>query len=194
MDPRVDRVAAAFEAAPRAEFLPAAVRGQASYDGPLAIGHGQTNSQPRSVAAMLRLLDVQPGNRVLDVGAGSGWTTALLAHLVGADGLVVGVELVPELAAWGEENVRRTSGPWATVREAVPGVLGVPSEAPYDRILVSAEPGHLPRELLDQLAHPGRMVLPVASVMTLVVRSGGADRITEHGHYRFVPLMSGGGG
>lgn len=194
MDPSVDRVAAAFDAVPRAEFLPAAARSQASYDGPLAIGHGQTNSQPRSVGAMLRLLDAQPGNRALDVGAGSGWTTALLAHLVGPSGLVVGVELVPELAAWGEQNVRRTSGPWASVQVASAGVLGVPDAAPYDRILVSAAADHLPGELLDQLADPGRMVIPVAGVMTLVVRSGGDDRVSEHGHYRFVPLLSGRGG
>jgi protein-L-isoaspartate(D-aspartate) O-methyltransferase len=184
-----DRVSAAFDAVPREEFLPAGSRSQASYDGPLPIGHGQTNSQPRSVAAMLRLLDVRDGQRVLDVGAGSGWTTALLAHLVGPAGLVVGVELVPELAVWGEQNVRRTSGDWASVREAEPGVLGVPAEGPYDRILVSAEPGRIPGELLDQLGDPGRMVLPVAGVMTVVERAEGRDRITEHGHYRFVPLL-----
>ena len=189
MDRPVDRVSSAFQAVPREEFLPAGSRRDASYDGPVAIGHGQTNSQPSSVAAMLRLLDVQPGQRVLDVGAGSGWTTALLAHLVGPTGAVVGVELVPELASWGEANVRRTSGSWASVREATPGVLGVPELGPYDRILVSAEPGRMPAELLEQLADPGRMVLPVAGVMTLVVRSGGEDRISEHGHYRFVPLL-----
>ena len=189
MDPRIDRVSAAFDAVPRREFLPPGARSQASYDGPLAIGHGQTSSQPRSVAAMLRLLEVLPGQRVLDVGAGSGWTTALLGHLVGPTGLVVGVELVPELAAWGEQNVRRTSGPWASVRAAVPGTLGLPDDAPYDRILVSAEPGRLPGALLDQLADPGRMVLPVAGVMTVVEREAGEDRISEHGHYRFVPLL-----
>lgn len=191
MVPRTDRVSAAFGAVPRAQFLPAAARGQAAYDGPLAIGYGQTNSQPRSVAAMLRLLDVQPGHRVLDVGAGSGWTTALLAHLVGPAGLVIGVELVPQLADWGEQNVRRTSGDWASVRHAVPGVLGVPDEAPYDRILVSAEPGRMPAELLDQLGDPGRMVLPVAGVMTRIDRRDGEDRVSEHGHYRFVPLLPG---
>lgn len=190
MDPEIDRVSAAFDAVRREEFLPAASRSQAAYDGPLPIGHGQTNSQPSSVAAMLRLLDVRPGHRVLDVGAGSGWTTALLGHLVGSNGLVVGVELVPELASWGEQNVRRTSGSWASVRQADADVLGVPELAPYDRILVSAEPGRLPRELLDQLADPGRIVLPVAGVMTLVVRGGGVDRVSEHGHYRFVPLLT----
>jgi protein-L-isoaspartate(D-aspartate) O-methyltransferase len=189
MDPKHDRVAAAFDAVSRDEFLPAAERGQASYDGPLPIGHGQTNSQPRTVAAMLRLLEAVPGDRVLDVGAGSGWTTALLAHLVGADGLVVGVELVPELAAWAEQNVRRTSGAWASVRQATPDVLGVPELAPYDRILVSAEGDHIPPDLLDQLGDPGRMVLPVAGRMTVVSRRDGEDEASEHGFYRFVPLI-----
>jgi protein-L-isoaspartate(D-aspartate) O-methyltransferase len=189
MDPDIERVSAAFDAVPREEFLPAGSRSQASYDGPIPIGHGQTNSQPSSVAAMLRLLDVRPGQLVLDVGAGSGWTTALLAHLVGETGRVVGVELVPELAEWAERNVRRTSGGWASVREAEPGVLGVPDEGPYDRILVSAEPGRIPGELLDQLADPGRMVLPVAGVMTVVDRASGEDRVSEHGLYRFVPLL-----
>ena len=87
----MDAVTAAFEAIPREGFLPRDERRRAGHDGPLPIGEGQTNSQPRTVANMLRLLEVGPGQRVLDVGSGSGWTTALLAHLVGPTGSVLGV-------------------------------------------------------------------------------------------------------
>src|SRR3712207_5378151 len=100
----MDPVTEAFREVPREQFLPARSRRWAGYDGPIRIGHGQTNSQPRTVEAMLRLLDVRPGQRVLDVGAGSGWTTGLLAHLVGPDGRVLGVELVPALAKSGAAN------------------------------------------------------------------------------------------
>jgi protein-L-isoaspartate(D-aspartate) O-methyltransferase len=185
----MDAVSAAFVAAPREDFLPARSRSRAGFDGPILIGHGQTSSQPRTVDAMLRLLDVRRGQRVLDVGAGSGWTTALLAHLTGPDGEVRGVELLPDLAAWGAANVAAASCPWATVRPSRPGVLGDPAHAPYDRILVSAEARELPAALVDQLAGAGRMVLPVAGTMTLVVRAGGTLTTSEHGSYRFVPLL-----
>jgi protein-L-isoaspartate(D-aspartate) O-methyltransferase len=182
----VDAVDHAFAAHPRQGFLPRAVRRRASYDGPLQIAAGQTNSQPRTVADMLRLLDVQPGHRVLDVGSGSGWTTALLAHLVGPTGEVRGVELEPELVRFGGRNLAATGQPWATITAATPGVLGDPAGAPYDRILVSAEPSVLPQELVDQLGEDGRMVIPVAGTMLLVTNPGG--RVSEHGWYRFVPL------
>lgn len=193
MDER-DRVLEALEAVPRAGFLPAGSRSRARADVPILIGHGQTSSQPSTVADMLRLLDVHPGQRVLDVGSGSGWTTGLLAHLTGPAGEVLGVELEPELARWGAANLHRAGMPWAAIREAVPGVLGAPDEAPWDRILVSAAARRLPEGLVGQLADPGRLVIPVAGTMTLAVREGGSVTTTSHGHYRFVPLRTSAGG
>jgi len=182
----MDAVTTALATWPRDGFLPDQERHRASYDGPLDIGHGQTNSQPRTVAAMLRLLDVRPGQRVLDVGSGSGWTTALLAHLTGPTGSVTGVELEPELVAFGSANLAATGQPWASIRAAEPGVLGLPDAAPWDRILVSAEPRSLPDALVDQLADDGVMVIPVAGTMLRVTHPG--VTVTDHGRYRFVPL------
>lgn len=192
------RVAEAMAAWPRREFLPRRERRHAARDGPLPIGHGQTNSQPRTVAAMLELLDVRPGDRVLDVGAGSAWTTALLAHLTGPSGTVLGVERVPEIAAAGAANLERTRMPWARLALATPGVLGAPDQGPWDRILVSAEAQTLPRALVDQLVPAGVMVLPVKGWMHRVARDPGFDddgeatgdaRVEVHGSYRFVPLV-----
>jgi protein-L-isoaspartate(D-aspartate) O-methyltransferase len=182
----MDAVSAAFEAQPRSGFLPRLARGRAGHDGPIQIGRGQTNSQPRTVADMLRLLAVRPGQRVLDVGAGSGWTTALLAHLTGPDGEVVGVELEPDLVRFGAANLARSGQPWAVLRRAEAGVLGWPAGAPYDRVLVSAEPETLPGELVDQLTDDGVLVIPVAGTMLRVANPGPV--ITRHGAYRFVPL------
>ena len=184
----MDAVDAAFAAVPRARFLPRRQRGRADYDGPIEIGAGQTNSQPRTVANMLRLLRVEPGHRVLDVGAGSGWTTALLGYLTGPAGTVVGVELEPQLVEFGEANLRTTGEDWASIRPAQHGVLGWPTLAPYDRILVSADADLLPTALVEQLASEGRMVVPVRGVMRLVLRHGREVHVSEHGSYRFVPL------
>lgn len=186
----MDAVSEAFRAVPRQGFLPPRARRRAAYDGPLDIGHGQTNSQPHTVANMLRLLDVRRGQRVLDVGAGSGWTTALLARLTGPHGRVRGVELVPELVEFGAANLAETGQPWASLEQADPEVLGLPEHAPYDRILVSAEPASLPGALVDQLAEDGRMVIPVTGTMLLVqVDPEHGVQVSRHGAYRFVPLL-----
>jgi protein-L-isoaspartate(D-aspartate) O-methyltransferase len=184
-----ERVDAAFRAVPRRLFLPEAQQAYAEADQPLPIGRGQTNSQPSTVRRMLELLDVRPGNRVLDVGCGSGWTTALLDELTGPDGSVVGVELEAELATWGRSNLAAAGRTRAVVHTARPGVLGWPDDAPYDRILVSAQPRELPEELCRQLGEPGIMVVPVAGRMLVVRRTPGQEPTVEaSGHYRFVPL------
>ena len=172
----------------RERFLPAEQRARAHEDRPLPLWHGQTSSQPSTVAAMLRLLQVPVGARVLDVGSGSGWTTALLARLVGPDGVVLGLELDPELAVWGATNLAACDLPWARIEPATPGALGRPVGGGWDRILVSASPRSLPSVLVDQLAEGGRLVIPVRSTMHLVERTSGQTRITTHGSYTFVPL------
>ncbi len=181
-----------MEAVPRRGFLPRAQRRHDARDQPLPIGHGQTNSQPTTVRQMLELLDVREGQRVLDVGAGSGWTTALLGWLTGPRGSVTGVERVPDLVAFGAGNLASAGMPWTSIRASEPGVLGLPAKGPYDRILVSAQASALPGELVTQLAPGGIMVVPVAGRMLRVQEgaAGGGPAIEEHGWYRFVPLVA----
>lgn len=190
VDPATEaRVRAAMSSTPRADFLPPEVRHLADADHPVMIGWNATNSQPSTVARMLELLDVQSGDRVLDVGSGSGWTTAILSVLAGDEGAVIGVELVPQLVEYGNERLAET-GTRAEIREAVSGVLGLPDEAPFDRILVSAQAATVPTQLEAQLAEGGRLVAPIAGLMTVVdMRDGLPHRRADAGIYSFVPLV-----
>ncbi|GAA1483479.1 protein-L-isoaspartate O-methyltransferase family protein [Brachybacterium fresconis] len=190
MEHDADAVDLAFRAVRRARFLPEEQRDRADQDAPLPIGHGQTNSQPYTVAVMLRLLDVPLGGRVLDLGSGSGWTTALLAQLAGPGGRVIGVERQEALIEPSRQAlVAADPAGVAEIRLARPGVLGAPEDGPYDRILVSAEAREVPHALLDQLAEGGVMVIPVGTTMHRLERRGGRVRDTEHGGFRFVPLV-----
>lgn len=183
------RLSAAFKRVRRSDFLPEAQQGFAGEDAAIPIGYGQTNSQPSTVHEMLDLLEVEPGHRVLDVGCGSGWTTALLGDLVGPEGRVLGVEIVPELVTWGRENLASYAMPWTRIEQAQEGVLGMPDSGPYDRALVSAEASRLPVEVLDQLVVGGVMVVPVRGRMTVARRTEGEPEVTRAGWYSFVPLV-----
>lgn len=137
---------------------------------------------------MLELLGVHRRERVLDVGSGSGWTTALLAELVGPSGSVYAVERIPDLVA----RSRKVLSPWSniSIHTAKEGTLGLPAHGPYDRILVSAMADEIPAGLVSQLRCGGTMVIPVSSVM-LKVQKGkdGQVLVSEHGFYSFVPLL-----
>lgn len=179
-----------MQAWPRHGFLPPGQRRHGDRDAPLSIGYGQTNSQPTTVRQVLELLDVRPGDRVLDVGSGSAWTTALLAQLTGPTGTVTGVERVPDLVTFGATNLAATGMPWAHVERAVPGELGLASLGPYERILVSAQASELPAELVGQLTPEGVLVIPVAGRMLRVLAREDGPAVEEHGWYRFVPLVA----
>ncbi len=185
-DPRVIEVMAAV---PREAFVLPEWRDRAYEDSPLPIGHGQTISQPLMVAMMLEAAAPGGAERVLEVGAGSGYTLALLRRLAGR---VYGVERIPELAARAVENLRACGISDVTVETAGPA-LGMPRHAPYDLIVVSAAAPNVPQPLLDQLVPAGRLVMPVGSRMhqelVRVRRSGAGWQSRFLGPCRFVPLI-----
>ena len=152
----------AFLHVDRKNFVLSEYEDEAYGDYPLPIGYGQTISQPTTVAMMLEWLQPKKGEKILDVGSGSGWTTALLADIVGPAGKVFGVEIVPELVAFGQKNLDKSNCPKANILQAGEK-LGLPQEAPFDRILVSAAGRVIPKELVDQLKIGGTMVIPVGS-------------------------------
>src|SRR5215213_7536285 len=161
-----ERVLAAMGAVPREAFVPPRLRRRAYADSALPIGEGQTISQPWIVAAICQALRLEGGERVLEVGTGSGYSAAVLSRLAGE---VVGVELQPVLA----DGARRTLAELGVGNVEVvvgDGGAGLPERAPFDAIAVHAAAPAVPRELLDQLADGGRLVAPVAA--------GEADMLT----------------
>lgn len=179
----------AFAATPRQNFLPDEVLGEADIDTALPIGFGQTNSQPYTVRLMLEWLEVEPGDKVLDVGSGSGWTTALLSYLVGPKGKVYAVEIVPELVEFGRANCQRLGLKNVEFYKAGK-TYGLPRHAPYDRILVSASAKQPPPELLNQLKPGGKIVIPIYDDI-LEIEKLTEDKYETIAHYGFVfvPLI-----
>src|SRR5512138_2351148 len=191
---RDPRVLAAFGRVPRSFFVPEAAREYSDGDHPLEIGHGQTISQPYIVASMTEALRLEGRERVLEVGTGSGYQTAILCELLPLSATVRTIEIVPELS-W---RARRTLGElgYQNVEFRVgDGSLGWPEAAPYDAILVAAAPEEVPAPLLEQLAPGGRLVIPVGpdpdhqelQLWRKLPESGALDRKVLM-NVRFVPL------
>jgi len=156
------RIIKAFQKIDRADFVRGDFRSVAYGDYPLPIGAGQTISQPTTVAFMLELLQPKTSDKILDLGSGSGWTTALLAQIIERSGKIIGVEIVPELAKFGQKNLAKYGFKNARISKAG-AELGWTSEAPFDKILVSAAADKLPQDLVDQLKVGGRLVIPIGN-------------------------------
>jgi protein-L-isoaspartate(D-aspartate) O-methyltransferase len=183
------RVLAAMEFVPREEFVPASTPEAALSDRALPIDCGQTISQPYMVASMTALLDVRPEHRVLEIGTGSGYQTAILAHLAGQ---VYTVERLPDLLEAARGRLERLGFSHVAYRLG-DGTAGWPEEAPFDRILVTAGAPEPPRSLVEQLVEGGRLVIPVGGekdqTLTLLEKLAGRIRETPQFSCRFVKLI-----
>jgi protein-L-isoaspartate(D-aspartate) O-methyltransferase len=153
----------AMRAVPRHVFVPGSLQKNAYDDTPLPIGHGQTISQPYIVAAMTELLGVTPQTKVLEIGTGSGYQTAVLAQLTPH---VYSVEILEPLATRAERTLRAQGYDAPQLRQG-DGYFGWPEAAPFDAILVTCAAGHLPAPLWEQLAPGGRVVIPIGGVFSV---------------------------
>jgi len=184
-----ERVLAAMERVPRHEFVAERFHDRAYEDHPIPIAEGQTISQPYIVAFMLESLTLEPNSKVLEVGTGSGYQTALLAEL---SGYVTSIERIPGLAQEAQSTLPRLG--YGNVNIIVgDGSQGLPDAAPYDAIIVAAAAPRVPPALFEQLAENGRMVIPVglpdAQELQLVRKLNGRPMIQRLEGCRFVPLI-----
>jgi len=160
------------------------------FNSPLPIGYGQTISQPLTVAFMLELLQPKKGDRILDIGSGSGWQTAMLCQIVGDQGFVYAIEIVPELKNFGQDNVSKYD--FKNVEFICgDGSKGLKEQAPFDKIIAAASAKEIPQAWKKQLKVGGRLVIPVKnSIWLLIKEKGGQFKEKEYPGFVFVPLIN----
>lgn len=190
---KTERIIEAFRKIKRIDFLPEDMKNLADLNEALPIGQSQTISQPLVVAFMLEQLQPEPGDKILDVGAGSGWTSALLGEIVGQEGKVIAIEIIPELKEFGETNV----GKYNFIKKGqvqfilADGSQGYRKAAPFDKILASAAvQGKIPQVWKEQLKIGGRIVTPIGSSIWLLIKKSESEFVeTEYPGFAFVPLI-----
>lgn len=185
------KILEAFRAVPREEFLSEEYRDVAYGDHPLPIEAGQTISQPYIVALMIKAAEVKPGDKVLEVGAGSGYAAAVISRIASE---VIAIERQSELVEVASERMRRLGYDNVRIVEG-DGTRGWPDDAPFDAILAAASGSHVPPPWVEQLAERGRIVMPVGDPgwvqkLVKVTKGPAGNLITEDlGAVRFVPLI-----
>ena len=209
---KTPRIIEAFRRIKRVDFLPKDLEDLAELNEALPIGYGQTISQPLVVAFMLEQLEPKEGDKILDIGSGSGWTSALLKEIVGKKGRVIAIDIIPELVEFGKKNVAkynflapyRTEGSGAGIEKGLPagrqgivefictdGSKGYKKEAPYDKILASASAQSLPQAWKEQLKIGGRIVTPIdTSIWVFIKKNEEEFEEYEYPGFVFVPLVT----
>jgi len=186
-----DNVESAFRNIPRHEFVPTSDLDRAYHNEPLSIMKNQTISQPGVVSRMTEWIDIMNGQKILEIGTGSAWQTAILSYLV-ETGTVYSVERHPELVKFARENLEKLGIDNVHVILG-DGSLGYPQASPYDRIIITAACTEIPLPLLEQLAENGLIIAPVGdssqSLVLLKKTSKGIIEIKNQPHYVFVPLL-----
>ncbi len=182
----------AFEKIDRLDFVPEKLKNEAYLNQPLPIGFDQTISQPLTVAFMLELLEPKPGEKILSVGAGSGWVSALLAYIVGEKGKVCAFERIPELCEFGKKNVAKYNFVEKGIVDFFCGDAskGYSKEAPYDRIIAGAAAEEILSAWKEELKIGGRLVMPVGHNITVLDKVSPAEfEKKEFFGFSFVPLI-----
>ena len=186
-----DNVESAFRNIPRHEFVPKSELDRAYYNEPLSIMKDQTISQPGVVSRMTEWLDVKDGQKILEIGTGSAWQTAILSYLVGT-GIVYSIERHSELVKFARKNLEKFELDNSNVILG-DGTLGYPKESPFDRIIITAACTEIPLPLLEQLGENGLLIAPVGdssqSLILLKKTSEGIVEIKNQPNYIFVPLL-----
>ncbi|MEW5907595.1 MAG: protein-L-isoaspartate O-methyltransferase [Patescibacteria group bacterium] len=190
---KTPRIIEAFKKIDRKDFVLERYKNEAYLNTPLPIGHGQTISQPLTVAFMLELLQPDSDNKILEIGSGSGWQTTLLAEIVGEQGRIFAMEIIPDLEAFGRKNISKYN---FLKRGIVKSFCrnankGLEEEAPFDRIIAAASAERLPEAWKKQLKINGRLVAPVQNSIYLLVKKE-ENRFEEQSYpgFAFVPFVT----
>ncbi len=171
----------------RIDFAPKKYLEKAYVDVPIPLGHGSTISQPSTILAMLDALDIQLGDKILEIGTGSGYTSTLLSELTGKDGKIITLEISPLIIEYAKQKIKKKN---IKIKQA-DGSQGYPEEAPFDKILVTAACQTIPEKLVEQLKEKGKMVIPLGEgIQKMYLLEKINNKINQKylGEFIFVPL------